>query len=171
MSKKNEITVAKFDEFKQELKQEQLDRWSKTTNISAKIRVKIIDREPNLWDRIKQRVYKALLCPRILLCSQDSLVSVLDNDYCRFLAVANSIDTYMLHPQQGIQIESTHQELSARECIGLVVAYHKGQPISQVQWHLTLSDGIAILSAEAPLPLYGPLTRSLPDQIMWTLTP
>lgn len=171
MSKENEITVAKLNVFKKELKQEQMNRWSKTTKISAKIRVKIIDREPNLWDRIKLRVYKALLCPRILLRSQDSLVSVLDNDYCRFLAVANSIDTYMSHPQQGIQIESTHQELSARECIGLVVAYHKGQPISQVRWRLTLSDGIATLSAEAPLPLYAPLIRSLPDQRMWILTP
>lgn len=159
------------DKMRERADQNTTTAWSKTTKIKAGIRVKTIDRPLNLWGRIKQRLYTKWVFPRLLLHSQDHLWSILDGGFCKLLPLLNSSDTYKPYPQQELQIVSVHQELSKSECIGSVEVYHKEQLISQVQWHLKLSNGRATLEVTCPFAIRSLLNHALQDWYILIKTP
>jgi len=168
MEEKISNMLSFLDDTAQKIRQTESEWWTKTTEIARGIRVKTITRPLNRWGRIKQHIYTRLEYPRLLLRSQDPLWSILDGDSCRLLAALNNSDTYKQCPPQELQIVSAHQELSKSECIGSVEVYHKGQLISQSQWHLKLSGGRAILKASFPSAIHSALAPSLKD--WYTLT-
>lgn len=160
MEEKIKDVLSFLDETAEKIEQKEKERWSKTIEICIETRVKTISRQPTRWDRIKNKLYNDWAFSRILRQAQDPLWLILCGDWCNILVAANNSDTYKPYPPQEIRIISSYQELSATECIGLVEAYHKEQPISRVQWHLKLSDDIARLDIACPLALSSRLLPS-----------
>lgn len=165
MEEKNKDALSFLDKTAKEIEQKKNEKWSKTIDIKVEIGVRIVDQKPSRRCKRKHREQHLLGYSRLVLYSQDPLWSLLDNDSCSLLPVLNSSKTYTRYPQRELRIISAHQELSERECIGSVMAYHKEQLVSQALWHLTLSGGVVRLKLTLP---YAIAARIVPEVRDWS---
>ena len=161
MEEKNDIVSTELDCLEWEVNEDKRTMWEKTTKIRGATKVIAIDQKPNLWDRIKFRSCNLLGFHRAILHIQDPIGSLLRNDHCGLLSVAENADTYKQYPREELRIISKHRKLSEEEYIGLVMTYHKESLISEVKWHLELSDDKATVEVTAPLKMEHLLIRSM----------
>lgn len=161
MEEKNDIVSIELDSLEWEVNEDKKIMWEKTTKIRGVTKVIVIDQKPSLWDRIKFQLCNLFGSHRAFLHSQDPIGSLLRNNHCGLLSVAENSDTYKPYPREELRIISKHRKLSEEEYIGLVMTYHKEKLVSEVKWHLELSDDKATVKVDAPLKIEHLLIRSM----------
>lgn len=142
-----------LDGIAQRMERAKKEDWTTTRFLAVGSRVKVISPDQILQYTRKNWLHPWLGSPSFVYRSWRPLWTILQGDWCNFLNLLGSAETYTPFPQREIKIVSTLQELSATECLGLIDVYHKGRRVSRVEWHLMLSCGEAKLSVTFPVAL------------------